>query len=140
MLTSKEDIILEYISGTLIKKLTLGEVCASDETRKACCKLGPEVAYSYALNIDKGPNSLTRNVSSERPDYAIMYALHIDKKEHTITRKGACANPEWAYLYAESVDQKPHKDTETSAAKLDRTKISYELFIEKLKNIIKSRT
>jgi len=137
MLKNKEEIHLAYLAGNLIEKISRGEVLKSDENRIVCCNLGTEIAYSYALHIDKGPHDLTREISSQKPDYAVIYALFVDKKEHNVTRNGACVDPEWAFLYAESIDQRPYVETKESTSRIPETKMSYEILIERVNCITK---
>lgn len=134
MLDTKEDIYLEYIAGTLLKSISEGKIQQNDHTRQSCCFFGPEFAYNYALYIDKRSDTLTRKVAGKDPAYALTYALLIDNGPHEVTRAGACREPEWALLYLENVDQKPHPSIKKATSLKNKTKISYELFVEKLKN------
>ena len=140
MLTTKEDIYLEYIAGTLIETLSKENVQSCGQTRRACCFFGAEFAYSYALYIDKRSHQLTRKSSSQKPDYAFLYALLIDKKSHPTTRQGVSIDPDWAQFYLEQIEQKPHRTLKRATSKKDKTKISYELFVEQIETDKKSNT
>lgn len=126
MLDTKEDVILAKIEGKLDKAFETKNIAKCDGCKEACCELGPDVAFQYAVIVDPTPDDMVREAVSEDAIDSFHYAVHIDKgKPHDITRTAACKRPYTAYLYAVHIDKEVTEETKKSAKRLPSV---YEMY------------
>ena len=106
-ISTKEEVNLAYIQGkfNLLFKISHRKVEQNDETRQAVVDLGdPQIAYYYALCIDKRPTYATREVCLEDPDWTYYYALHVDKGPRPSTKKAVRKSKYRKNLYKHFVE------------------------------------
>jgi len=68
--------------------------------RDIAIKSGASGAYTWALNVDRGPREDTRKACCTDPVYALRYALRIDERYHRDTMTAVLPDPNMALLYA----------------------------------------
>ena len=128
MLETKEDVILARIEEKLDKAFEAKNIKKCQGCKEACCELGADYAYKYAVTVDPTPDDFVREAVCEDAINALHYAIHIDKgKVHDLTRSGAAKRPYTAYLYAMHVDKAVTEETRVSA---ERVPSIYEMYVK----------
>lgn len=64
----------------------------------------PELAYYYALYVEKKPNNLTRSAALKDPMSAFYYAKHVDKIQRADTKDATQSNYYWSLAYSRHFD------------------------------------